>query len=121
MLGEAWGECVVNDVATLSCIFPLFQNIITAALTLSGAVAVFLIIFAGFKYVRSGGDPKQLDGARQTAVYAILGLFLVLLSFLVIRVISIVTGVECLESFGFQQCASEATQQTYDIPVVPGI
>lgn len=104
MFGPEWGNCVVGGVATLSCILPLFQNIITAAIILSGVFAVFLLLFAGFKFIRSNGDPKQVDGARQIAIYAILGMFLIALSFFVIQVISKITNVDCLTKFGFSQC-----------------
>lgn len=121
MFGPEWGECVVGDVATLSCIFPLFQNIILAAVMLSGVFAVFLLLFAGFKFIRSNGDPKQVDGARQIAIYAILGIFLIMLSFLIIRIISQITNVDCLTEFGFSQCDPEALEPPNQVPVIPGI
>ena len=100
---------IVDQVATLSCIFPLFQNVVYAAIILSGTVAVFLIIFAGYKFIRSGGDPKQIDGARQIAVYAILGIFLVAFSFAIINIIAYITNVDCLTQFSFTGCDPEAS------------
>ena len=106
---KAWDEIVKgclqgnkgNEVATLSCIPAIFSNIVTALLMFVGTFALFLFIFAGFKFMNAGGDPKKLEGARHTLVYGILGLLLVLFSFLIINIISIVTGVECIKSFGF--------------------
>lgn len=99
-----WGKCVQNGVATLDCIGPLFQNIIGAALNLAGVVALFFIIFSGFKYITSGGDPKQLEGARQTLTYAIIGLLIILFSFFIINVIAETTGATCIKLFGFTNC-----------------
>lgn len=116
-MGDAWGNCVVGGpegVATLSCIIPLFQNVIQAAIILSGVFAVFLIIFAGYKFIRSNGDPKQVDAARQIAIYAILGIFLIMLSFLIINVISYITNTPCIKEFGFTQCDTEALQPPDD-------
>ena len=106
---KAWDEivngCLVgnkgNEAATLSCIPAIFSNLVTALLMFVGTFALFLFIFAGFKFMNAGGDPKKLEGARHTLVYGILGLLLVLFSFLIINVISIVTRVECIKSFGF--------------------
>lgn len=100
----SWGNCVVNGVATLNCIFPLFQNIISVLLSFAGIVALFFIIISGFRYMTSGGDPKQLEGARKTLTYAILGLAVVLGSFFVINLIAEATGVSCIRIFGFNNC-----------------
>lgn len=108
-----WGECVkkvtdstgkVHEVATLDCIGPLFQNILNAALSLAGVVALFFVIFSGYKFMTSGGDPKQLEGARQTLTYAVIGLLVILFSFFIINVIAGVTGAECIKLFGFTSC-----------------
>lgn len=89
---------------SLQCIFPLFKNVINAALMFAGIVALFFIIWSGIQLVRSGGDAKQVEGARKTLTFAILGLVLILLSFFIINFISYLTGVDCIREFGFAQC-----------------
>lgn len=99
-----WGECFVDGVASLSCVPYLIQNIISAALAFGGVVAIFLIIWGGYKYIRSAGDPKQAEGAKQTITYAIIGLLIVFLSYFIISVIAQLTGVGCIKRFGFDNC-----------------
>lgn len=108
-MGKDWNsilneECVINGVATLKCIPAVFQNIVIAALTFVGLVAIVLIIFSGIKFIISHGDAKQIEGAKSTLTYAIIGLFIVLLAFLIINIISFVTGVQCIRFFGFDNC-----------------
>lgn len=106
---KAWDEivkgCLVgdkgNEVATLDCIPAIFSNLLTALLMFVGTFALFLFIFAGYRYMNTAGDPKKLEGARNTLIYGILGLLLVLFSFFIINIISTVTGVECIKKFGF--------------------
>jgi hypothetical protein len=103
------GNCGVDGVATLDCIFPIIGNIIYWALGLSGTVALFMIIFAGYQFLFSGGDSKAVDGARKTLTFAILGLVLIFLSFTILSIIATVTGVACLGNiaqgrFGFDIC-----------------
>ena len=45
-----------------------------------GAVAVIMLIFAGFRYVTSGGDENAVKGAKNTVIYAVIGLVIVVLS-----------------------------------------
>jgi hypothetical protein len=99
----------VNTVWTLDCVFPLVANFVSLALTLAGIVAMFLIIYSGIKFMLSSGDPKQLEGARNTLIYAILGLLLVFFSFGIVLFISNLTGVACLnpmKSLSFTTCGS---------------
>lgn len=100
---KAWGECFSPEhpgVATLDCITVVFQNVVMAALLFAGIVALFMIILGGIKFLTSGGDPKQVEGARNTLTWAIVGLILILLSFFILNLIGFITGVD-LSKFGF--------------------
>lgn len=91
-------------VATLNCIPFVFQNIVNWALIFAVVVALFIIMFAGVKFLRSGGQEKLVEDARNTLTYAIIGLIVILLSFLIINVISDITQVPCIKRFGFGNC-----------------
>lgn len=99
-----WGTCVKGEVATLECIPILFQNIINAALLFAGVVGVIFIIYSGIQYIRSGGDAKQIEGARGTLTYTIVGIVIILLSFFIINTIAAITGVDCIKFIGFDNC-----------------
>jgi hypothetical protein len=108
-----WGGCTetITDasgntaqVATLRCLPVVFGNVIYAALIFVGTVAVFLIVYAGIRFVTSGGDQKKVAQARQIITYALIGLVLVLSSFAIIALISYTTGTECIRTFGFDNC-----------------
>lgn len=47
----------------------------------AGAVAVLIITIAGFKYVISQGDPQATAKAKNTILYAIIGLAICVTSF----------------------------------------
>ncbi len=103
---KTWNDivsgCVKGDVATLSCIPAVFKNIVTAFIFFVGTVALFLIIFNGIKFITSRGDAKQIEETRNSLSYVVLGLLLVLFSFLIINIISYVTQVDCIRFFGFE-------------------
>jgi hypothetical protein len=71
---------------------------------LGGVVSLFLIIWAGIRYIRSGGDQEKVKGARETLTYAIIGFIIILLSFAIINLIGFVTGATCIGQFGFGNC-----------------
>jgi len=97
--------CVTPEgVATLSCIPAIFRNILNAAIIFGGIISIFFIITSGIKFITAGADPKQVDAARDTLVYAIIGLIVVLTSFFILGLISQTVGVPCIQSFGFGNC-----------------
>jgi hypothetical protein len=108
MIGE-WSDitgCIVNGVPTLQCIPSLIVNIITWLLTFAGIVGLFLLVFAGLKFINSGGDPKQIENARKTITYGILGILLIFLSFVIINLIGYITNVTCINFIGFKNCSN---------------
>ncbi len=90
-------SCFTNGVAQASCIPQLIVAVINAAFLFAGSTAAAVIIFAGIKYIMSGGDSKQIDGAKNALTYGILGLVVVLLSVLVVNILSGITGVTCIQ------------------------
>ena len=96
-----------NNPATLGCFNILLPNIIRSAFIFVGSVTVIMIIMAGIKFIMSGGDNKQIDSARKTLTYAIIGLSIVVFSYLIINLVAYVTGAKCIanfSSFGFTTC-----------------
>ena len=65
----------------------LVTSIISLLSWVIGVVAVFMIIVGGFKYITSGGDSAGVTAAKNTILYAIIGLVIVALSQLIVKFI----------------------------------
>lgn len=63
----------------------IFKNIVNILLFLVGAVSVIMLIFGGIKYVTSGGAQDQVTSAKNTIMYAIIGIVVALLAFAVVN------------------------------------
>lgn len=64
-------------------------------LILTSAAAILSIIFiivAGIKFLTSSGDEKKLASAQGTLTYAIIGLAVTILAFVIIRVLQFLFG-----------------------------
>lgn len=70
------GTDAVNDIITL--VINIFSILV-------GVVSVIMIIIGGFKYVTSGGDSGNVTGAKNTILYAIIGLVVVALAQLIVK------------------------------------
>ncbi len=64
-------------------------NVISTAIDilsiLVGVAAVIMIIIGGFKYITSAGDPAGAKGAKDTILYAIIGLVVVAMAQVIVR------------------------------------
>lgn len=83
-----------GDVANLSDLEYTFGRVILFATSLAGLALFAMLIAGGFKYMTAGGDPKATAQARQTITYALLGMTLIVASFLILRFVSEFTGVD---------------------------
>lgn len=58
-----------------------------------GAVAVIMIVIGGLRYVTSGGDSTNVSAAKNTILYALVGVIVALLAYAAVRfVVSSFTG-----------------------------
>ena len=53
---------------------------INTALFAIGALAVIMLIYGGIRYTISAGDSKQVEAAKNTILYAIIGIIVALLA-----------------------------------------
>jgi type IV secretory pathway VirB2 component (pilin) len=71
------------------------NNVITTIINLLsgvvGVVAVIMIVVAGFKYITSSGDSTKLTSAKNTLLYALIGLVIVALAQAIVRFVLVKT------------------------------
>lgn len=103
------GDCVNQGLkgSGISVLFPsggLFGSlnqgpvgfitfIIRIMLYLSGMIAVVFVIIGGYQYITSGGNEESAEKGRKTLVNAIIGIVIIILSYVIVNVIaSLVSG-----------------------------
>ena len=98
------GSCVVDmdqakpqgaaneDDATAAFVWRIILNV-TIDLTLAASyVALILIIYGGFKYILSTGEPSKVTTAKTTITNAIIGFIIAMLATLIINTIIMIIG-----------------------------
>ncbi len=74
------GDTTAGDRVT-----KIIQLIINIFSLIVGVVSVIMIIIGGLKYITSGGDSGNITGAKNTILYAIIGLVVVALAQVVVK------------------------------------
>ena len=59
----------------------VFSKISSVLLFIVGAIAVIMIVIGGLRYVISGGDSSQVQGAKNTILYALVGVIIAILAY----------------------------------------
>ncbi|MBR2589168.1 hypothetical protein IKE84_02420 [Candidatus Saccharibacteria bacterium] len=71
----------------------VFTQITNTVLYIVGIISVIMLIYGGLRYVISGGDSKKVTDAKNTILYAIIGLIVSILAFAIVNfVINAITG-----------------------------
>ncbi len=76
-------SCVEDDAdegfaALMTRIINIFSIVV-------GAISVIMIIIGGFRYIISAGDSNGVSGAKNTILYAVVGLVIVLFAQVIVR------------------------------------
>lgn len=96
--GVAFAQCDQNSVAGgVNCAGNTFTlnnltgsngivtDVVNTMIYVTGILAVIFIIIGGVRYVVSQGDEKSVKSAKDTVMYAVIGLILAILAFAIVN------------------------------------
>ena len=63
----------------------VFTKITNTVLYAVGIISVVMLIFGGLRYVISGGDSKKVTDAKNTIMYALIGLIISILAYAIVN------------------------------------
>lgn len=78
---------------TVKCFEAVFVRILSVVIPLSVIALFVMLLIGGFKYLTAGGDQKATASAQQTITYAVIGIVLLVLAFVIFKLIEYFTGV----------------------------
>lgn len=66
----------------------VLTSVIYWILGISGGIAVLFLILGGLQYITSSGNKDKAEQAKQTILYAVIGLIVIALSFVIVAFVS---------------------------------
>lgn len=83
------GACKSNNSAPCKAsndsVGAILKNVINVMLYLAGAIAVLVIVVGGIRYITSDGDPASANKAKNTIIYALVGLVVAVMSYSIVN------------------------------------
>lgn len=94
MFLKSWDTCLTRDandvpqITKLSDIWLILLPILEDAIKVAGYTAAGFVIWGGIKYLKSQGDPGQINEARQVIYNALFGLLLAMISVAIVNLVA---------------------------------
>ena len=84
---EAGADCArgTDQQANLFGDGGIFRTITNVLLFIIGAISVIMLIIGGIRYVVSGGDSSAVTAAKNTILYAVIGIIVALLAYALVN------------------------------------
>ena len=77
------GEVGLTETKASSTFFK--DTVLPATATLSSLILIVVIIIGGLRYTISIGDPEQIQKAKNTILYGVVGFIIVLLAYTIVN------------------------------------
>lgn len=93
------GRFAVAKYASVASLINIFSPIL-----ITGGAMLFLVmsIMAGFDVLTAAGSPDKIARAQKTFMFAIVGLVLIIASYLIVKLLGVMLGIQAeLKPFGF--------------------
>lgn len=86
------GTVTTSGIDNMSDVVLLIQAIAKWFQVIVLAIAVIMIIYAGFTWMTAGGDDEKLKTARQTLIYALVGIGVVVIAYGLVALMTNLVG-----------------------------
>ena len=77
--------CTDGNLGNGESLKTLAGKIVNLVSIVVGAISIIMIIYGGFRYITSGGDSGRVGSAKNTLIYAVIGLIVVALAQLIVN------------------------------------
>ena len=79
------GATTAGGTGTTTNVGTLIKTIVNVLLYILGAIAVIMIVIGGIKYTYSNGDSSSVQSAKNTILYAVVGLVIAIMAFAIVN------------------------------------
>lgn len=85
---EKYVNATDSDIPKVALDQAQVSSLVGAVLGIAGVVAIIFIIIGGYKYVVSQGNPQEVQKAKETIIYALVGLVIVMMAFTIVQFVT---------------------------------
>ncbi len=112
-LGLTSWDCNVemhDEGSIKSGIWTIAANILTDITVVAAYLVLGYVIYGGYLYIMSSGEPAKIAAGKKTLVHAFIGLAIVMLAHIIINSIRIALGADFSADCARTQCVNSASE-----------
>lgn len=83
--GGTWAGGKCTTPGSTRTVAGTLRQVINIIIFIVGAVSVLMVVIGGFRYAVSGGDQSSITSAKNTILYAIVGVIVAFASFAIVN------------------------------------
>lgn len=85
LLRHVAGGLDISGLPTTPADSNTLKTILNVVLTISGAIAVLMVVVSGVRFITSQGNPSEVSKARNGIVFSIIGLLVIMFAFSIVN------------------------------------
>ena len=74
-----------GNTASVTSMSSVIGKVINTMLFIVGVLAVAMIIYSGIRYITAHGDKSQVESAKNTLIYSVVGLIVAILAYAIVN------------------------------------
>lgn len=89
-----FSQTSVNPIAKFDSITTLVNLVLPIMMLVGGFITLGMLLLGAYRYLTSEGNPEKISKAQSVIIYAVIGLFLIVASFVITKIIGYVLKVD---------------------------
>lgn len=89
-----FSKTAVNPIAKFDSITKIVNLIIPILMIGGGLITLTMLLLGAYRYLTSEGNPEKISKAQSVIIYAVIGLFLIVASFILTKIIGFILKVD---------------------------
>lgn len=86
------GQTITGPLEGIDNLGQLVSRVLQFLLPLAGVVLLFVLIWGGYDYMMSQGNPERLKGAQAKITTGLIGFGLLVFSYLIVKLLATIFG-----------------------------
>lgn len=88
------GQSIEGPLKGINTVGDLINTLMKFLIPLAGIILLLVLIWGGYDFLMSGGNPEKVKSAQAKITTGIIGFVLLVLSYLIVRIISFIFGLQ---------------------------
>lgn len=88
------GQSIEGPLKGINTVGDLINTLMKFLIPLAGIILLLVLIWGGYDFMMSGGNPEKVKSAKAKITTGIIGFVLLVLAYLIVRIISFIFGLQ---------------------------